>query len=133
MAARRLIAVLIVLMLVSTFAAALAPQRQGSEEGTEDTTTTTAAPPPSGELVEAVIPARPERPQVVAAEPGDQLRLVVRVADPQPVSIAQLGLTSFATPGDPARFDILVRGKQPATIEAGEGKRRETVGRIEVG
>jgi hypothetical protein len=134
MAARRLIAILIVLLLVSTFAAALAPQRQERPEDTEaDTTTTTAPSPPSGGLVEAIIPARPERPRVIDAEPGDQVSLVVRVAAPMPVSIAALGLTSFATPTDPARFDILVREKQGVTIAVGERGDREVVGRIGAG
>lgn len=134
MAARRLIAILIVLMLVSTFAAALAPQRQERSESTETATTATAAPSPrSGELVEAVIPARPGEPQVIDAEPGDQVSLIVRVAGAQPVSIASLGLTEFATSADPARFDILVRERQPITIAVGERGEREIVGRIGAG
>lgn len=132
MAARRLIAILIVLMLVSTFAATLAPQRQERSTSTESTTTATATSTPrSGELVEAVIPARPRKPRVIGAKPGDQISLLVRVARPQPVTIAALGLTEFATPGDPARFDILVRERRLAAIEVGEGGNRTTVGRID--
>lgn len=132
MAARRLIAILVVLMLVSTVAAALAPQRRPSSESTETGTTATRAPsPPSGELIEEVIPARPERPLVIEAEPGDQLSLTVRVAEPQPVSIEALGLTSFATPADPARFDILLRERRTAAIEVGGDGERALVGRID--
>jgi hypothetical protein len=132
MAARRLIAILVVLMLVSTVAAALAPQRRGSSESTETGSTTTRAPsPPSGELIEKVIPARPKRPLVIKAEPGDQLSLTVRVAKPQPVSIDALGLSSFATPDDPARFDILLRERRTVAVEVGGNGKGSLVGRID--
>ncbi len=129
MAARRLIAILIVLMVISTFAAALAPRQQRSETTTTETTTTVAPALPGGELVEALVPPDPDPPAAIEARRGDQLDLRIRVADPAPVTIPDLGLSTFATPGDPARFDLLLRERGRFAIEVGGDR----VGRIEVG
>lgn len=45
----------------------------------------------------------------VSVEAGDRLTLVVQVDRPSEVSIRGLGLTGFADPYAPARFDILLR------------------------
>ncbi len=51
----------------------------------------------------------PEANGRVSIEAGDQLTLVVEVGQPSEVSIRGLGLTAFADPYAPARFDILPR------------------------
>ncbi len=122
MAARRLIAVLIMLLVISSLAAALAPERP-SESDTTETETTTAPEPardPSDVLSE-VIPPEPEKPVVIKTRIGDQLQLQVEAAGPIGVEILTLGLTSFAAPGAPARFDLLLRaaGNNPVALEDG--------------
>lgn len=134
MAARRLIAILVVLMLISTFAAALAPRQRESTETTTTETTTSVAPTPAGaELIDAVVPARPQEPEVISGRRGDQLGLTVRVSAPAEVAIPELGLIAFATPGDPATFDLLLRERGSFPIEVREAERSGRVATIKVG
>ncbi len=57
----------------------------------------------------------------VSLETGDRLTLVVEVDRPSEVSIRGLGLTAFADPYAPARFDILPRdpGRFPVSTYPG--------------
>ena len=121
MAARRLIIILIALLVVSSLAAALAPQRQDSSE--TSTTTAESAPaepsPTAGLLIETV-PADAPEPIPLEAGVGDQLQLQVEASTPGTVSIPDLGLSSFASPGTPAYFDILLRAEGSYDVNAGE-------------
>ena len=136
MAARRLIAILLALLVVSSFAAALAPRQEADQsDGTESEpttapTTTTGGEELGGALVERRIRPDPKQPVVLELEQGDQLQLLVAVSRPASVQIPALGESSYATPGTPARFDLLLRepGRYPVTV--GDGT---PVGRIEVG
>lgn len=122
MAARRLLAVLIVLLIVSSLAAALAPQRQSDEESSESTTTTTGPALPAGAVLNERIPADPSEPVRIEATLGDQLAVAVAVAEPATVAVRDLGLSLFAVPSDPARFDLLLRteGRFPITVGSAE-------------
>jgi hypothetical protein len=122
MAARRLLAVLIALLIVSSLAAALAPQRQ-SEEDSDSTTTTTESPAAAtGAVLVKRIAADPPEPARIEATAGDQLQLTVAASEPATVTVPGLGLTSFAAPSDPVRFDLLLRteGRFPITVGAAE-------------
>lgn len=151
MAARRLIALLVVLLVISSIAAALAPtpaERDG-ESSTSTTTTETGAEgqadgagTSSPELIEATAevppprdedgaPKRAPEPAEIDAAPGDQLALTVRTGETVAVGIPELGLLETASPGGPARFDVLLRepgtlavlaegGRQVATITVAE-------------
>ena len=135
MAARRLIAILLALLVVSSFAAALAPREEADQTdgtGSEPTTapTTTDGEELGGALVERRIPPDPKQPVVLELEQGDQLQLLVAVPRPAPVRVPALGESSYATPGTPARFDLLLREPGRYPVAVGDGT---TVGRIEVG
>lgn len=134
MAARRLVSVLIVLLVVAAFAAALAPTREADQGTTDSTTTTsTASIPESAALVTERIPADPAAPAALEASVGDQLRLEVEVDEPIEVRIAELGLSAFATPLTPARFELLLRtpGRFIVTLGDADGG-GVAVGRLEV-
>lgn len=134
MAARRLIAVLIVLLIISSLAAALAPQQESSETDATDPETNITRPDEGpaasadGELLLETIPADPERPTAIDVVVGDQLQLLVKVAVPSRVRVPELGLSAFATPGDPARFDVLLREAGELDVTAGGGR----VARLEI-
>ena len=117
MAARRLLIVMLLLLAVSTLAAALVPppqrsgepgstsaagrQKGGSSEG--------GASQGRGHLIQTRISAQArKRPTRVLVGRGDQLELTVSSTRTAAVSIPAFGLTDFAEPGDPARFDVLV-------------------------
>lgn len=137
MAARRLLIVLVLLLAASIVAAALAPERRGSglfgdSSPTTSTTTTTAPEPqPAGASLEVRIDASVRDPETIRAAPGDQLALAVGVpAEPaRTIAIDEFGLTDFAAPLAPARFNLLLRqpGEFAITDEQGE-----VVGRIVV-
>ena len=134
MAARRLIAILIVLLVISSVAAALTPrpEREASPSTTSQSTatTTTTGPQRVGSLIERRIPARPPEPVEIRARVGDQVRLLVEVAQPGFVRIPDLGRSAFASPADPARFDILLRdaGNYGVTAAGGTDVARLLVG-----
>lgn len=127
MAARRLLIVLVLLLAASIVAAALAPDRRTQllpEESSTTTTTTSTAVEPTGEMLARRIDASVEEPETVRASPGDQLALAVGVPD-QPgrtIAIEEFGVTEFAAPAAPARFDLLLRdpGRFAITDERGE-------------
>lgn len=132
MAARRLITILIALLVVSSFAAALAPQESAEEESSttsEPATTTRQGSAGEGEVVRERISPEPKEPRVIELNEGDQLELLVEVGEPTEVRIAGLGRTAFATPGDPARFDLLLRGTGEYAVTVADG---EAVGRLAV-
>jgi hypothetical protein len=112
MAARRLLIVMLVLLGVSTLAAALVPQRTLNEEGTTSTTrpTTTAPsalPNPSFLRPTKITVGGKKFPVVSPIPVGDRLRLVVRSRFPAEIEIPEFGLVGFASPGAPARFELL--------------------------
>lgn len=124
MAARRLIAILIALLIVSSLAAALAPRQPAEEETTTSSEPTTQTDAPKGEaaLLRERIPPAPTEPVEIDADVGDELRLAVEVARPTEVSIPGLGQTAFASPGVPARFDLLLRTPGKSAVTAGDGR-----------
>ncbi len=132
MAARRLIAFLIMLLVISSLAAALSPQPDRDETTSSDETTTTATAteaPDRDEVLREVVPAKPGKPVRIEAAVGDQLQLEVEATGPTTVEISSLGLTGFATPGAPARFDLLLRAEGTNQVTLGAAT---TVARIRV-
>lgn len=137
MAARRLIIVLVLLLAASVGAAAIAPDRGGRFLPTETTSTTTEPAPgagPRGDALSVRITASAADPPTVEGFVGDQLTLTVDSDQPRTISIDPLGVSEFAGPGSPARFDLLLReaGALPITAADGEGGRGEVVGRLQV-
>jgi len=130
-AARRLIIIMFVLLAISTFAAALAPVREPSSSSTQEQT---VPKPESGPVVGGVVKARidsdSQQPELIRAQPGDRLELLVASRTPAEISIEPLGLISNASAGAPARFDAALgeAGTLPVTVLGGR-----TVGRIRVG
>lgn len=134
MAARRLLIVLVLLLAASIGAAALAPDRRGSllpEESSSSTTTTSTAVEPTGAALTERLDASPDEPETVRAEPGDQLALTVGVPDEpgRTIAIDDFGVTEFAEPEAPARFDLLLRDAGSFAIT---DERGDVVGRIVV-
>ncbi len=126
MAARRLIALLVVLLVISSIAAALAPTPAERDAESSTTTTTTTGPGEPDDagsgaapLIEATAEVPPPRgdakggrqtePAEIEAAVGDQLALTVRTDETTAVEIPELGLLETASPGAPARFDLLLR------------------------
>jgi hypothetical protein len=114
MAARRLLIVLVILLGLSTLAAALVPQRtlrNGTTTGTTTTQATTSTPeraPGTAYLKPTKITVGGKKFPVVAPVPvGEQLTLLVRSRFPAQIEIPEFGLIRFATPGTPARFELL--------------------------
>jgi len=149
---------MLVLLGVSTLAAALVPQRSLRENGTtgtatrSTTTTTTPAPSPAFLQPTKITVGGRKFPVVSPIRVGDQLRLVVRSTFPAEIEIPEFGLVGFASPGAPARFELLpntpgtfgilftASGKPAAQIEvlpaagtgratAGKGKRGKPTGK----
>ena len=131
MAARRLLIVMLLLLGISTLAAALVPPPERGTETESSTSTTRSAPTrerTEGERVAAEVTARSGgRPEAVRVSTGDQLALVVKVARPAEVEVPAFGLTEFAEPGVPARFDVLV--DEPGRFEV-NAQREGTVATI---
>jgi hypothetical protein len=120
MAARRLMILLMALIAVSMAITVIA---QPLRNNLRSQTTSTATSPPQ-ERVRTTDPdsnARapqdksisatfgPQESERVTIGTGDRLTLLVEVDQPSEVSIGGLGLTAFADPYAPARFDILAR------------------------
>lgn len=126
MAARRLLIIMFLLLAISTLAAALVPppeQRGETGRSTPSRSTATAATEGAGRgsLVAARVAAggKPDRIRVSA---GDQLSLVVSSPYPSEVYVPSFGLTGFAEPGAPARFDFLTeRPGRFDVVTRGEG------------
>lgn len=138
MAARRLIALLFMLMVISTVLAALAPEDR--DEDSTDASTTTSEPergeakangkqsPAADSLVVAVgVGPQPDRVEAVV---GDRISLLVRRKDPSQVAIPELGRLDYATPGSPARFDLLLRSEGLIEVVDGDD---ELIATIDVG
>src|SRR3954469_5914331 len=114
MAARRLLIVMLILLGLSTLAAALVPQRtlrDGSTTATTTTQETKSTPqrvPGTAYLKPTKITVGGKKFPVVAPVPvGEQLTLLVRSRFPAQIEIPEFGLIRFATPGTPARFELL--------------------------
>lgn len=126
MAARRLIFVLLVLFAISVVAAALAPDRGGlfssssttsSSTTTTETTATTTTDDATAPSRRARLEASQSKPPTVRAVLDEQLELIVASDRFRDLAIERLGLTGFAQPEAPARFDLLLRdpGSYPIT------------------
>jgi hypothetical protein len=115
LAARRLLIVMVVLLGLSTLAAALVPQRTLNGGGTGSTTTTTSTPTttstttPAPLSVEVPITVGPKKRPLVSADVGDQFTLLVTSTEPREISIPEFGLSAFAAPNAPARFELLTQ------------------------
>jgi hypothetical protein len=107
-AARRLVIVMLVLLGLSTLAAALIDPPETTEDE-EVATEPAPGPPPRGELVRRRIRAEGRSPATIAVEVGDQLALTVTSRRGEEIEIPALGELRFASPLDPAGFDLLVR------------------------
>lgn len=132
MAARRLIVILVLLLGASVVAASLAPNRTGRLLPSSTTTTTAPeprAPEPSGASVPVRIEASLDDPKTVEGFVGDQLAVTVDSETPRTIAIEALGLSGFAAPDAPARFDLLL--SDPGTIPITDGQ-GEVVGRLQV-
>ena len=124
MAARRLILLLVLLLVISSIAAQLAQPPVSDPTTTDSSTTSTTAEPdaPAGRLLRRRIAAPATETALIRAAPGDQLELVVSVRGSGTVEIPGRGLTASASPGAPARFDLLLR--EPGRLEVlGPGER----------
>lgn len=132
MAARRLIVVLVVLFGISIAAAAIAPRPETSTPAEDETSPSTSSAPAGplqgGGIVAETIGASSEEPETVRVAVGDQLALTVASEAFLEVEIADLGLLESATPGAPARFDLLLR--DPGDLEITDGEDGEIVGRL---
>jgi hypothetical protein len=104
---------MVILLGLSTLAAALVPQRtlNGGTTGTgtttapaPTTTTTTTVAPLS---VEVPITVGPKKRPLVKADVGDQFTLLVTSTEPREIFIPEFGLSAFAAPDAPARFELL--------------------------
>jgi hypothetical protein len=146
MAARRLLIVMLVLLGLSTLAAALVPQRTLNDGGSTATTTTrpttTSTTATTVETVppQIAISVGPKKLPLVRSRVGDQFTLLVKSPRPKEIAIPKLGLVGFASPGTPARFELLtstpgtfgilfaasrkVAAKLEVTASAPEGKRK---------
>jgi len=114
MAARRLLIVMLVLLGLSTLAAALVPQgtlNEGDTTGTtttQPTTTNATVPNPAFLRPTKITVGGKKFPVVSPVAVGSQLMLLVRSRFPTQIAIPEFGLVGFATPGTPARFELLV-------------------------
>jgi hypothetical protein len=133
MAARRLLIVMLVLLGFSTLAAALV-QPPAQQEGTgstiaEETEPTIPDPLPKGKGLGFDFEVGGEKIQVVQAEVGDQLSLVISSKRSDLLEIPAFGLLEAVGPGSPARFQLLVREPGAYGIRFVEANR--VVARIE--
>jgi hypothetical protein len=103
MLARRLLIALAVLMALTALAAGLAPRATPPDDGGQATSTPSGEPAP--DPVEATLDAQSEG-QRVEARVGQIVRIVVRSAELDSVSLAEVG-TETAEPDSPARFELL--------------------------
>ena len=95
--------------------------------------TPTAAPGPSPPVVIEFAPAT--RPPTERLEAGRPATVLVKVSESGQVEIEGLGLSGFAEPLTPARFDVLSEREQSHRVRftaAGTDEAR-TIGTIEVG
>jgi hypothetical protein len=121
--ARRLLLALAVLMAVTALAAGLAPRESPLEDGPPS-----AASEPAPAPVEETLDAQDEG-QRVEAEVGQIVRIVVRSAELESISLAELG-TETAEPDSPARFELLAEVPGTYAIETVESGRR--IGELEI-
>ena len=116
MAARRLLLVMVLLLIASSLAAALVPpppeRDQSSTSTTSTSTTGTEGSQATGEagrnrLITQSVDAGDEEPALLSLKAGDQLALAVTSDRFVEVEIPALGLFDTATPGSPARFNLI--------------------------
>jgi hypothetical protein len=106
---------MVVLLGLSTLAAALVPQRTlnggNSSTGTTTTTvpTTTTIPATTAAPVEVPITVGPKKRPLVKAHVGDQFTLLITSIQPREIYIPEFGLSAFAAPDAPARFELLTQ------------------------
>jgi hypothetical protein len=110
MLTRRLLILAAVLLGLGALAASLAP-RDLRGPGRPTTITTVVRPPalpaPAGRDLALSLDADAARPGTVLARVGDHVRLTVRAAAPDAVSIPALGQVQPVDPYSPAQFDFV--------------------------
>ena len=126
MLARRLLIALAVLMAITALAAGVAPRESALRDG--DQTPTPAAGSPAPEPVEQVLAAQGEG-QTVEAEVGQIVRITVRSADLQTVSLQDAGIET-AEPDSPAIFELLADVPGSYAIDLLDPDRR--IGTLEI-
>ena len=126
MLARRLLIALAVLMAITALAAGVAPRESALRDG--DQTPTPAAGSPAPEPVEQVLDAQGEG-QTVEAEVGQIVRIIVRSADLQTVSLQDAGIET-AEPDSPAIFELLADVPGSYAIDLLDPDRR--IGTLEI-
>ena len=126
MLARRLLIALAVLMAITALAAGVAPRESALRDG--DQTPTPAAGSPAPEPVEQVLDAQGEG-QTVEAEVGQIVRITVRSADLQTVSLQDAGIET-AEPDSPAIFELLADVPGSYAIDLLDPDRR--IGTLEI-
>jgi hypothetical protein len=125
MLARRLLIALAVLMAITALAAGVAPRESALRDGDQVATPSASAAP---EPVEEVLDAQAEG-QSVEAEVGQIVRITVRSADLQTVSLEETGIET-AEPDSPARFELLADVPGSYGIDLLDPERR--IGTLEI-
>lgn len=126
MLARRLLIALAVLMAITALAAGLAPRESAVRDG--DQTATPAAGSPAPKPIDAVLDAQAEG-QTVKAKVGQIVRITVRSADLQTVSLEEAGIET-AEPDSPAIFELLADVPGSYSIDLIDPDRR--IGTLEI-
>jgi hypothetical protein len=121
--ARRLLIALVVLMALTALVSALSPTESPMQDGPPAADSSPAPPP-----VEETLDAQQEG-QRVRAEVGQIVRIMVRSAELESVSLAEVG-TETAEPDSPARFELLAEIPGTYAIETLESGRR--IGELEI-
>jgi hypothetical protein len=108
---RRLIILVAVLMGLTALAASVAPPpqtRRPAASPTPPPASTAPAPPPAsaGVVTRHLDATTPGAPVTIRVARGDTLELAVDVSEPDTVALDDLDLQA-ATPGSPARFELL--------------------------
>jgi hypothetical protein len=98
---RRVVIVFAVVLLVSAVLGSLAPDPRQAQR--PDRSTLPSPAPGGAGVVRGELPAD----EVVEARVGDRIELTVTAAEPDSVSIEELGLTGAVAAEAPARFDVL--------------------------
>jgi hypothetical protein len=128
MLARRLLIALAVLMAITALAAGLAPRESALRDGDQAATPGASAAVPAPEPVEEVLDAQAEG-QSVEAEVGQIVRITVRSADLQTVSLEDTGIET-AEPDSPAIFELLADVPGSYAIDLLDPERR--IGTLEI-
>ncbi len=137
MAARRLLLVMVLLLIASSLAAALVPPPPERDESSTSTTSTAGeegsqATGESGQnrLITQSIDANADEPALLSLRAGDQLALAVTSDRFVEIEIPELGLFDTATPGSPARFNLIA--DEPGRIVVRTVKPERVVAQINI-